>query len=692
MRDFFPYRARRWSHVALLVGCGLLALVLTQILDRLWPALLEPVELWTVDLRFRFRHPLPVDENPAQAKSPSLAAIDYDDRAGRELGLGRWPWDRRVHAQVIEWLKAGGARAVMMDLLFDYPSRDPEADQRLATASSEAGNLFLPFALRTEPGASGPATQASSLFSPFLQIQVPAGVILPSASGWTAPLPELVPGVAGFGHIQRTVDSDGIMRRLPLLYRTPGGLVPALSLAAAFRHLGVDLKTVRIEPRGVDGGAGGWVLRFTPRQGGEVTIPIDARGRAWVNFAGPWGKRFLHFPYSWLVEQLQAPEGRRQLSGWFEGKSLVVANLTTGSGDQGPIPFERDFAFGEIHLHLLNMFLTRQFLRDATPREAMLLTGIPVLLITAAALAGGAALILPGFVMILAGLLLTLQRDFQTGAVLPAVQPVLSLALGLILLLAARYFIVDRERWQFLSILGSCLPPQTIRLIKQQPHKIASLLAGRRRELTILFADVRGFSTYCKQVSPAEIQEVLHDYLTAMTQVIRAHGGTLDKYMGDGVMAFFGDAEPEGGGPQAEEERVARHAGNAVRAAVAMQQQMGALNARWTGQGRESHLIRIGINTGMVAVGNLGTEYLLDYTVVGTEVNKAQRLEGTAEPGGLLLANRTYLLARQLGVFQEEVPPQAMALKGLGTESDLHPVPPDLVARLAAAAPNPRYS
>ena len=230
---------------------------------------------------------------------------------------------------------------------------------------------------------------------------------------------------------------------------------------------------------------------------------------------------------------------------------------------------------------------------------------------------------------------------------LPAVQPVLSLGVALVLLLAARFFIVDRERWRFLSILGTCLPPQTIRLIKQQPDQIAVLLAGRRRELTVLFADVRGFSTYCKTADPAEVQEVLHDYLTVMTRVIRDHGGTLDKYMGDGVMAFFGDAEPEDGGSQVQESLVARHAANAVQAAIAMQREMARLNAQWTDQKRECHLIRIGINTGVVTVGNMGTDYLWDYTVVGTEVNKAQRLEGAGQPGGILLAHRTYLLARQ---------------------------------------------
>lgn len=689
MTEWLPHRARRWSHVVVLLGCGLFALLLFQLVDRFRPTLMEPVELWTVDLRFRFRPLLPVDDNPIQAKSQSLATIDYDERAGRELGLGRWPWDRRVHARVIEWLRAGEARTVMMDLLFDYPSRDPEADRELAAASSQAGNVFFPLALMTGPEGPDSARPAPALAYRFSQLQVPAGITLPSASGWTPPLPELVQGAAGLGHIQRTVDSDGIMRRLPLLYRAPEGLVPALSLTAALRHLDVDPQTIRISPRQGDGGERGWVLGFSTRQGKEVAIPMDARGRTWVNFAGPWGTRFLHFPYSWLAEQLQSSDGREQLTDWFHGKSVIVANLTTGSGDQGPVPFERDFAFGEIHLHVLNMILMRQFLRDATPHEAILMTSIPVLLVTIVALAGGAALILPVFLVVLAGLLLTVQYGFQAGTVLPAVQPMLSIVAALVFLLAARFFIVDRERWRFLSILGTCLPPQTIRLIKQHPNQVAVLLAGRRRELTVLFADIRGFSTYCKAADPAEVQEVLHDYLTVMTQVIRAHGGTLDKYMGDGVMAFFGDAEPEDGGPSVEESRVAQHAANAVKAAIAMQCEMARLNARWSDQKREAHHIRIGINTGVVTVGNMGTDYLWDYTVVGTEVNKAQRLEGAGQPDCILLAHRTYLLARQEGTLTEDLPAQTLMLKGLGEEAELRLVTTELIAKFGALGPAP---
>jgi len=622
-----------------------------------------------------------VSQNPSQVKSEALVAIDYDDRAARENGLGRWPWDRRVHAQVIDWLREAGARAVMLDLIFEYASRDPAEDNALIDASRHAGNVIYPIVFRPvlerESGDGSRLDAAGHL----LHAEVRGMGDIPGGRELTLPLPGLIEAAGGLGHIQRTTDSDGVLRRIPLVFAVKGGFIPALALVAAFRHMDVDPDSLRIDR--------GHAIRFKPRGVDEVVIPIDSRGRVWINYAGPWGKRFRHYPYSWLISRVKSVEGKMQFQGWFMDKTVVVANLTTGSGDQGATPFESDFPFGEIHLHLLNMLLTRQFLRDAKPIEAALSLGIPILILAAAALVGGPGLILPTFAIVLGAFFISVQRAFNDGGIiLPIVNPVLALILGLILLLAARFIIVDRERSRVLSALGACLPPQTVREIRQSPGRIPRLLKGRREELSILFADILGFSTFCQRAEPLEVQRVLREYLTAMTEILRAYGGTLDKYMGDGIMAFFGDTEPEGRGEEKEEERVEHQTANAVRAGLAMQKKMAELNAQWESQGRETHLIRIGINTGAVTVGKMGTDHLWDYTVLGAEVNKAQRLETASEPGGLLLARRTYALARKQGVLSDELGAKAFTLKGLGDHSDLYPVPPELVARVSVSAPS----
>ncbi len=679
----FKKQTWHWPHIVALIGCGVVALLIPILIEFFWPTLLEPIEFKAVDLRFTRRplaavlEPIPAPDSPSHTVSNSIVALDYDDKASREFGLGRWPWDRRIHAQVFGMLKKAGARSILVDIVFDHPVKDPAEDKALIEATRQAGIVILPVVLKETKG-SGTDDFFTKAPRHLVHAEVEGFGDIPGVGELSLPLPGLIDAAAGLGHIQSTTVS-GAMRRTPLLYATKGGFVPSMALVAALRDLEVDPTSIRIER--------GKAIRFKPRLSDEVVIPINREGRVWINYAGEWGKRFIHYPYSWMLTQMKSPAYRERILSLFKDKHVLLSNLTTVSGsDVIATPFEYEFPTSEVYLHILNMILTKQFLRNATTGEAILCYGVPIVLVTASALLGGPMIIIPTFLIVTGAYVFVLQHMFTTqSAVLPAVGPLMSVTLGLVFLLLTRFFIVDRERVRFQSALGACLPPQTLKIIQDSPGMVATLLAGHSRELTVLFADIKGFSVFCKKADALHIQRVLRDYLTAMTVVLRDHGGTLDKYMGDGIMAFFGDAEPEGGGEVAEEERVERNAANAVRAALAMQKKMAELNANWMSLGQEPHLIRIGINTGTVTVGNLGTEYLWDYTVIGPEVNKSQRLESAAEPGGLLLARRTYALARKQSVLPEDLPPKVINLKGIGEEPDVYPVPPEIVAQLTVA-------
>ena len=671
---------RDWkrAHVAMLLGCTAAALFLPLLLTLTWPELIEPLELWTVDVRFQHRPPLPVSRDPLSERSDSLVAIDYDDLAAHKYKLGRWPWDRRVHAQLINLLKSAGTQTLMVDMLFEHAAPEQGEDEDLAEATRSAGFVLYPIVFNVVPEQESTQASRSAAARHLIQAEVHGAGELPGAGKLTLPLPALVESAAGLGHIFRTPDRGGVLRRMPLLFSTKGGFVPALSLAAAFRSLDVPSTSVRIER--------GHAIRFKTGAGREVVIPIDASGRTWINYAGSWGTRFLHYPYSWMLDQMRSAKGKAQLFNGLRSKTVLLTNLTTGLGDRVATPFDPDFPTSEVHLHLLNMLLSEQFLRDPTAVEFTMCVGIPIVMLTAVALTGGPGMIMPAFGVIVGIYLLLLQTGLNRwGVLLPATQPIASLTFGVVLLLMARLFLIDRERARFQTALGACLPPQTIQLIKESPERITNLLAGHHRELTVLFADIQGFSAFCKRADPLLIQRVLREFLTPMTTILREYGGTLNKYMGDGVMAFFGDAEPEGGGEDVEEERVRRHAANAVRAGLQMQKKMAELNVRWLSQGQDTHLVRIGINTGIVTIGNLGTEYLWDYTVIGPEVNKTQRLEGGAQPGGLLLARRTYALARREHVLPDNMPTKSMTLKGIGEETDLCAVPPEMIDELIGA-------
>jgi len=631
------------------------------------PTFLEPLELWSVDVRFRTRRALP--------KASEFVALDYDDRAAREHQLGRWPWDRRVHAKVVKWLERAGARVIVLDVVFEFPSSQPGEDDAFASAVAAAGNVFVPLIL--SPRGNGDGTNATTLFNQGVLIDAIDGGgngTMPQGKQITLPLPELVAGSTGLGHIVRSLDPDGILRRIPLLYAVKGGYLPALALAAAFRHMDVDPASVQI--------LRGESISFKTRAGQHLSIPIDEQGRTWINYAGPWAQGFTHYPLSWLLSQVRSPADEQKLEKWFKDKTVVVSNLTTGSGDQGPVPFDNFFPFGEVHLHLMNMLMTGRFLRDGTSLEYGLSVGLPATALTFAGIAGGPGLLLPVFFAVVIGYAAVLYYAFAAGVILPAIYPFLTLVVALILVMIVRFFIIDRERYRFQTALGACLPPQTVQEIQRSPGRVSELLRSRRKELTVLFADIRGFTDYCQRSDPLEIQRILGAYLGSMTEILKARGGTIDKYMGDGIMAFFGDAEPEGGGPDQDEERVERHAAAAVQAGMDMQRKMAELNAKWESQGRETHLIRVGINTGPMTVGRMGTEHLWDYTVVGSEVNKGQRLETNAPAGGLLLARRTYALARKQGVVPE-LAPEGRTLKGLGEQTDLYPIPPELIGQIS---------
>lgn len=678
----FKKQTWHWPHIVALIGCGLVALTIPILIQRIWPGLLEPVEYKAVDIRFVNRplaevlKPIPAPDGSELTVSSAIVALDYDEQAARDFGFGRWPWDRRVHAQVFDMLKQAGARSVLVDIVFDHPVKDPAEDKAMVEAARRAGNVIFPVVFHEVKGSG---TDEFFLKAPrhLVHAEVEGFGEIPGVGELILPLPGLVEASAGLGHIQSTT-TGGAMRRTPLLYATKGGFVPSIALVAALRDLEVDPTSIRIER--------GKAIRLKPRLSDEIAIPINSEGRVWINYAGAWGKRFIHYPYSWVLTQMKTPAYRDRVLGLFKDKHVLLSNFTTAAGsDIIATPLDSKFPSSESYLHILNMILTKQFIRNATTGELVLCYGVPITLLTGSALLGGPMLIIPTFLIVTGAYAYSLQHMFNTqSALLPAVGPLSSLVLGLVFLLLTRFFIVDRERVRFQSVLGTCLPPHTLKIIKDSPGMVATLLAGHSRELVILFADIKGFSVFCKKADALQIQRVLRDYLTAMTAVILEHGGTLDKYMGDGIMAFFGDAEPEGEGDAAEENRVERNAASAVHAALAMQQKMAELNASWMSLGQEPHLIRVGINTGIVTVGNLGTEYLMDYTVIGSEVNKAQRLEGAADPGGILLSRRTYALARKQGVIPEDLPPKVVNLKGIGEEPDVYPVPPEIVAQLTA--------
>src|SRR5207247_8818841 len=211
----FVPREWKWSYLTTIFACSVIAIGLPLLLNLMRPTLLEPIELWTVDLRFQHRPPLPVSDDPSQDRSGTVVAFDYDDRAAYAYGLGRWPWDRRVHAQVFDLLSKSGARAVLVDLLFDHAAANPAEDRALVEATQKAGMVYYPIALRPAPQGESLKLVRFSAPRHLLQAQVQGFGEIPVADDVTLPVPGFVPSCTGLGDLPRRDQLAGAVSRAP---------------------------------------------------------------------------------------------------------------------------------------------------------------------------------------------------------------------------------------------------------------------------------------------------------------------------------------------------------------------------------------------------------------------------------------------------------------------------------------------
>jgi adenylate cyclase len=242
--------------------------------------------------------------------------------------------------------------------------------------------------------------------------------------------------------------------------------------------------------------------------------------------------------------------------------------------------------------------------------------------------------------------------------VLGTIGPLLMMFFAGIFVTAYRYFIGAKEKEVLRRTFEAYFPPLVVKKIMAHPGLLA--LGGQKKELTVLFSDIKDFTTHSAALSPAQIQHFLNEYFEAMVDVVFRYQGTVDKYMGDGLMVFFGDPEPQ---PD--------HALRCVRAAMEMQKKTAELREQWRQSGGFPISIRIGINTGEVVVGNMGSSRRLAYTVLGSAVNLAQRLETNAPAGGILISQRTYELVKAEIAAH---PVGAFKVKGIETPVSAHEV------------------
>ncbi|HEX6750493.1 MAG TPA: adenylate/guanylate cyclase domain-containing protein [Longimicrobium sp.] len=552
--------------------------------------------------------------DPSRA-SRDIVIAAIDDRSLRELQpqYGRWPWPRAVHAAVLDYLRYAGAKLVVYDVQFPEAGLDSASDQAFADAVAEAGNVVLPMAMsRDTDSVEGIAAGASGeAEARRFALPLRGGNALVEQGQEIAPMPALTRGAAGVGSIALNSDTvSGTVRHEQLVWRHDGRFYPSLSLAAA-----------RLADPRRYGGA--FSLDRGALRGGVVAVPLED-GRMVIRWRGPFGTRarqtYPAFSYSRLALSYDDVfHGRAPAlpPDSLKGKIVFVAATASGMLDLRVTPYGAKEPGVMIHATALDNLLRGDFMRRApawanagTAAASALAAATAVSLIVSAAWGTAAALL----VLLLAAI--ASVGAFAGGVWLDAAAPALGGALAYAGAMAGNYVTEGRERRRVRDMFSRFVDPHVVRQLADAGQSLA--LGGQRVPLTILFSDIRGFTSLSEKLPAETVVAMLNEYLGAMTDIVFRHRGTSDKFIGDAVMAFWGAPLP-----------AADHARRACDCALEMIAELDRLNRAWEADGRAAGLrIGIGINTGEAVVGMIGSlRHKLDYTAIGDAVNLASRLE-----------------------------------------------------------------
>ena len=622
-----PKRPLSTKARGLAVGFGALALFCGLLLS--FPGALTRVELSLSDLRFRLAaRPL---------AHPDIVLLDIDDASVRMFG--KWPLKRSAHAQVLNILTDCGVSLVAYDIVFHGPSSpNPDGDKgeaedaTLEAAIVRSGRVVFPVGvgLVQEPEVVRLSPEADDL--PLLPSLLPPGQVhvprLRQAEKTFLPLARLARHALGMGHVAATPDDDGAFRRMPLYVGYHGQLLPSLALVSVLRHL--QAKAL-VRPN---------VTEIT-WPGGSLRVPTDDQGLVTVNLPAPWGQGFWHLSYAEVLESAADPARLAFLRQGLRNKIVVVGLAASGTTDIKATPLSSAEPLVTLHAGLMNTLLTGTFLRQAPAWLSAALTAFFLAAITLAFLRLPIRVFLPaglGLAALCPATILGLYLGF--GLALNQTASTLACTVFVLALLADGLARTAGESARQRRMLEAYFSPSIARQILESGTDI---MEGRSVDLSVMFSDIAGFTAMSDHMEPAEVQRFLGEYLEEMTACIFRHGGAVDKFMGDGIMAFFGYPEAEGVDSV---ENARRSALDAVAAAVDMQAALKRLNARWRAQGRQEILARIGVNTGHCVVGDMGSASRREFTLLGRNVNLAQRLESNAPNGGILISARTAALVR----------------------------------------------
>lgn len=571
------------KRIRIVIGLTITALFCLLSLNP--PVSLTLLEAKLYDFRFKIRGAIKPPD------SVVIAAIDEKSLAR----LGRWPWSRDVMARLVERLSQADAAVVAFDVIFP----EPEAhDALFARALEQAGNVILPMAFDFEQKMKpvpDPILERSALVSFVGEERFKQYPPIMSGGILTVPARQLKQNAQGLAHINMLPDEfDGTLRWEALLLGHDGFLYPSLALRAI-----AGLKGISTEQIVVDVSQG---IRL-----GKIAIPTDHWGRMPINYYGS-GK---NFPVYSISDILDGTVGTAQLA----NRIVFVGATAIGIFDLRVTPISAVLPGVEKNASVAASILENRFIRKVPVTYDLLF-----LLVTGGLLTLLLSRLRPvwGGVITLAAIGIVLMTGFalfNRGIWINLAYPLNSILLIFMAVTAWSYTFEERYARQIRAMFSSYITHTIVNELINNPEM--ARLGGEKRVVTILFSDVKGFTTFSEMHSPEEVVSLLNEYLGAMTDVILKWGGTLDKFIGDAIVVFWNAPQP-----------VEDHAERAVRCALEMGRRLDELQAAWITAGKPRLAAGIGINTGEAVVGNIGAEgKKMDYTIIGDQVNLTSRVE-----------------------------------------------------------------
>jgi len=570
-----------------------------------------------------------------------IVILDIDERSLGKTALGHWPWRRdKIAALIRKLFDEYGIVIVGFDVVFAEPDEssglpvlDKLAKGKLKDASQFQTELkelrpeldydgIMAQSFKGRPVVLGyyfnheEAIRSGAIPKPVLTAEAFARrrISFTSWQGYGGNLPEFQETAVSAGHFNPLVDADGVSRRVPMLAEFNGGYYEALSLAV----IRVLAGNPKVEPGFAD-------AKFSSKsyaglewlKVGPVTIPVDDTVSALIPYRGNRGS----FKYISLADVYFDKVPKDEL----KGKIALVGASAPGLLDLRSTPVGSVYPGVEIHANMIAAMLDGNFKHKPA---YMLGAEVVLLLIAGIALSLLLPLLSPLKAMLASLLVAVLITGLDLllwthgGVVLP-----LASSLSMVIVMFAfdmswGYFVESRSKRQFTDLFGQYVPPELVDEMAKDPERYS--MEGKSEELTVLFSDIVGFTSISESLQPKELSQFINDYLTAMSLVIRNNRGTLDKYIGDAIMAFWGApvADPE-------------HARQGVVAAMAMQAELDKLRAQMLARGWPDIRIGVGVNTGNMRVGDMGSKLRKAYTVMGDAVNLGSRLEGLTRVYGV---------------------------------------------------------